>query len=357
VTPPPAAPRTGLRSVLPRVLRVALYAVLCVAALLAALAGLLTQPVPWPDPPAAPLPAIDPARLQQHVQVLSEQFHPRSFDHPNQLDAAADYVRDQMRAAGATVSEQAYLHEGERWRNLVARFGPAQGPLLVIGAHYDSHGDAPQRARDERQPLALTHTPGADDNASGVAGLIELARALAAHTPSRPVELVAYTLEEPPFFRSDAMGSMRHARSLREADTDVELMIALEMIGFFSDAPGSQRYPLPGLGRLYPARGDFIGVVGRLQDIRATRALKAAMQGATPLQVWSISAVPALVGVDFSDHLSYWRHGYPALMVTDTAFFRNDQYHQAGDTAGRLDYQRMALVVRGVAAFALRPLR
>jgi Zn-dependent M28 family amino/carboxypeptidase len=342
---------TGLRAVL--------AAVAGVTGAVGAATCTLTQPVLVPDRPtaavAAAAAAVDPARLEQHVRALSEQFHPRSFDQPEMLDAAADHVREALRATGAVVHEQAYLHEGERWRNVVARFGPRAGPLLVIGAHYDSHGDAPRRALDESRPLAHTHTPGADDNASGVAGLIELARVLATQPVPRPVELVAYTLEEPPFFRSDAMGSMRHARALAEAGTEVELMISLEMIGFFSDAPGSQRYPLPGLHWLYPSHGDFIAVVGRLQDIAATRALKASMLGAAALPVRSINAVPALVGVDFSDHLSYWRHGYPALMVTDTAFLRNDQYHRAGDTADRLDYRRMAEVVQGVAAFALRP--
>jgi Zn-dependent M28 family amino/carboxypeptidase len=316
--------------------------------------GWMVQPLVRPQPPQATT-AVDPAQLERHVRALSEQFFPRSFDHPAHLDAAADYVRDELRGAGAIVREQAYLHEGLRWRNLSARFGPEHGALLVIGAHYDSHADAPQRALDESQPLAQTHTPGADDNASGVAGLIELARALASHPPARPVELVAYTLEEPPYFRTTAMGSMQHALALRAAGTEVELMIALEMIGFFSDAPQSQHYPLPGLDQIYPGQGDFVAVVGRLQDVAPTRALKAWMRGASPLPVHSINAPPALVGVDFSDHLSYWAQGYPALMVTDTAFFRNAAYHQAGDTAERLDYRRMAQVVQAVAAFALRP--
>ena len=320
----------------------------------AACVGWVVQPLAGAQAPQATA-TVDPARLEQHVRALSEQFFPRSFDHPAHLDAAADYVRDELQAAGASVHEHAYLHEGMRWRNLSARFGPGQGPVLVIGAHYDSHADAPRRALDESRPLALTHTPGADDNASGVAGLIELARTLAGHPPARPVELVAYTLEEPPYFRTPAMGSMQHAQALRSAGTEVELMVSLEMIGYFSDAPQSQHYPLPGLGWIYPEQGNFIAVVGRLQDVAQTRALKAWMRGASPLPVHSINAPPALVGVDFSDHLSYWAHGYPALMVTDTAFFRNAAYHEAGDTADRLDYRRMAQVVQAVAAFALRP--
>jgi len=304
---------------------------------LAALLAFVAQPFVKPLQPSHRI-AVYPANLEAHVRALSQRFHPRSVAHPANVEAAADYVRNQMRAAGASVREQIYLHEGERHRNLVARFGPDRGPLLVIGAHYDSHGD----------------TPGADDNASGVAGLIELARLFVAQPPPRAVELVAYAAEEPPHFRTQGMGSWQHARALQAAGIEIDLMIALEMIGTFRDDPASQRYPVPGLGLLYPSQGDFIAVVGHPTHWRATRALKASMRGAAPLPVHSINAPPALAGVDFSDHWSYWQHGMPALMVTDTAFYRNEQYHRAGDTADRLDYRRMGEVVIGVAAFAYR---
>lgn len=304
------------------------------AFLLVAVLGwaVLVQPLVVPRPSTPP--PVDPARLEAHVRRLSEALHPRSVSNPAQLEAAARYIEGELRQAGATVTAQRYDADGLPVRNVVAHFGPAEGPLLVIGAHYDSHGD----------------TPGADDNASGVAGLIELARLLAAAPPSRPVELVAYTLEEPPHFRRETMGSARHARSLREAGREVELMIALEMIGTFSDAPGSQRYPIGALEWLYPDRGDFIALVARVQDAFATRRLKAAMRGATPLPVHSINATARIPGVDFSDHLNYWAEGWPAVMVTDTAFERNLHYHQAGDTAEKLDYRRMAQVVQGVFA-------
>lgn len=310
-------------------------ALLAASLLLAALWWLSTQPFVQPLPSTPP--AVDPAQLQAHVRALSQRFHPRSFEHPQVLAAAADHVHAALAATGATVERQPVKVEGERFDNLVARFGPADGPLLVIGAHYDSHGH--------------TQTPGADDNASGVAGLIELARLLVRHPPSQPVELVAYTLEEPPHFRTGDMGSARHAGALAAAGRPVELMISLEMIGYFSDAAGSQHYPVPGLSLLYPDRGNFIGIVSRPQDWRETRRLKAAMLGATPLPVRSINTLPQVPGVDFSDHLSYWQHGMPAVMVTDTAFARNVEYHQAGDTHERLDYRRMAQVVQGVFAF------
>jgi Zn-dependent M28 family amino/carboxypeptidase len=208
--------------------------------------------------------------------------------------------------------------------------------LIVIGAHYDSCGD----------------TPGADDNASGVAGLLELARVLAEQPPKQPVELVAYTLEEPPFFRTENMGSYRHAQSLAALNREVKLMLSLEMIGYFRDAPGSQRYPVGVLQLLYPDEGNFVALVGAFRDFGDMRRVKGLFKGASTLPATSINAPARVQGVDFSDHASYWQFKIPALMVTDTAFLRNAHYHGAGDTADTLDYVRMAQVVRGVFAVA-----
>ena len=296
--------------------------------------GVTTQPFVTPLPSQVPAP--DEARMRENVRHLSRT--PRSFEQPRRLEAAGRYVRDAFAASGAIVEEQDVIVQGERFFNVVGRFGPAEGPLLVVGAHYDSYSG----------------TPGADDNASGVAGLIELAHLLAQRPPSRAVELVAYTLEEPPHFRTEHMGSCWHARSLARAARPVELMIALEMIGYFSDAEESQRYPLPGLGLLYPTRGDFIAVVSAIPYWAETRRLKAAMQGASPLPVHSINTFPFVPGVDFSDHQCYWQEGFPAVMVTDTAFNRNAEYHGGGDTFERLDYRRMGMVVQGVYAFIAR---
>jgi Zn-dependent M28 family amino/carboxypeptidase len=296
-----------------------------------------TQPFVTPIRSQFPMP--DPDQLKLHVRALSMTFYPRSFDHPANLEGAGDYVRDALRASTQKVVEQEVRVGGSRYRNLVARFGPATGPLLVIGAHYDSYGG----------PDA--HTPGADDNASGVAGLIELAGLMAARPPARPVELVAYTLEEPPNFRTENMGSAWHAKALKRADAAVELMLSLEMIGYFSDAPESQSFPFPFMRLFYPTTGNFIAIVSRLQDQRETRRLKASMAGASDLPVYSINTLPAIPGIDFSDHLNYWEQGYPAVMVTDTAYERNHAYHLEGDTFDRLDYVRMAKVVQGVYAF------
>jgi Zn-dependent M28 family amino/carboxypeptidase len=248
------------------------------------------------------------------------------------LDAIARYIRQEFQASGAKVSEQPYQVNGITYRNVVAGFGPREADLVVIGAHYDAAG----------------LQPGADDNASGVAGLLELARALGANPPAMQVELVAYTLEEPPFFRTPHMGSTVHAKSLRAQEKNVRAMISLEMIGYFTGEPESQRFPLALLRHLYPRTGNFIAVVGKLGQWETVRRIKQAIRGSSDLPVRSINAPAWVTGVDFSDHLNYWAAGYRAVMITDTAFYRNDRYHTSRDTADSLDYERMAKVVRGV---------
>ncbi len=306
--------------------------------------GCLSQPFVQPRP-SSPPPA-DPERLEAHVRRLAVDFYPRSFEQSLQLEQTARYIEAELRASGARVALQEFSVEESRYRNIVARFGPRYGPRLVVGAHYDSHGDVAAAGG----PSPASHTPGADDNASGIAGLLELARLLGQHPPAQPVELVAYVLEEPPHFRTGDMGSARHARTLREAGQEVRLMLALEMIGYFRDEPGSQTYPLPGMTALYPDRGNYIALVGRWGDFGAMRRAKALLAGAGTLPVHSINAPRLVPGVDFSDHQSYWNEDYPALMLTDTAFYRNPHYHQAGDTPETLDYRRMAQVVQGVFA-------
>ena len=281
-------------------------------------------------------PQVDPKRLEAHVKHLTVDLYPRSYDQLHNTDLAAQYIFNELEAAGGSVTVQDVSAPEAPYKNIVARFGPPSGPVVVIGAHYDTHGD----------------TPGADDNASGIAGLLELARLLGRTTQARPIELVAYALEEPPYFRTEHMGSAWHARSLRAANQEVAFMLSLEMIGFFSDEPGSQNYPVPAMSLLYSDRGDFIALIGKLSDFGPMRRIKALMTGATNLPVYSLNAPPRLQGVDYSDHLNYWHEGFPAFMVTDTAFFRNKNYHLASDTYETLDYGRMAKVVQAVYAVA-----
>lgn len=293
----------------------------------------LTQPLLSRARPN-PTRTVDPARLEAHVRKLSIELAPRDVSHSQNLDAVAAYISSEFKQTGATVVEQPYRVEGTSYRNIIATFGPETAERIVVGAHYDSAG-----------PL-----PGADDNASGVAGLLELARLLGSQAPGMRVELVAFSTEEPPYFRTTGMGSSVHAESLRKANVKVRAMLSLEMIGYFSDASGSQHFPAGILGAFYPATGNFIGVVGRVSDGLVARRVKKSMSNAAPLPVYSISAPSFIPGIDFSDQLNYWHAGYDALMITDTAFYRNQNYHTEHDTVEKLDFKRMAMVVEGVYA-------
>ena len=293
----------------------------------------LTQPLLSRAQPN-PVRTVDPARLEAHVRKLAIALSPRDITHLENLDRAAAYISAELTQAGGSVSEHGYRVENQSYRNVIARFGPDTPERIVVGAHYDACG-----------PL-----PGADDNASGVAGLIELARLLGAHPPALRVDLIAFSTEEPPYFGTTGMGSSVHAQLLKEENVNVRAMLSLEMIGYFSDARGSQRFPAGILSVFYPSTGNFIGVVGRLSDGLLARRVKSAMTQASPLPVYSVAAPSIIPGVDFSDQRNYWHHGYSALMITDTAFYRNLNYHTADDTAEKLDYKRMAMVVEGVYA-------
>jgi Zn-dependent M28 family amino/carboxypeptidase len=309
-----------------------------VGLLLAAAWFAVTQPVMFGGAAGGNSPPVDVARLEAHVRMLSETLAPRDEGHPENLDRAAAYLRKEFERANAVaVSEQPFGVRGETYRNVIASFGPRTKELIVVGAHYDTAG-------------AL---PGADDNASGVAGLIELAYLFGRTPPAARVELVAFALEEPPYFRSPSMGSAVHAASLRAQGFAVRAMMSLEMIGYFNDQPDSQQYPVSALKAFYPSQGNFIVVVGKMDQGRIVRRVKKAMSEASPLPVYSINAPRSIPGVDFSDHLNYWNEGYDALMITDTAFYRNPHYHTSADTPDTLDYPRMAMVVQGVYAAVL----
>ena len=316
-----------------RIIRFMLLVVLIVALVLVGVWFWITQPLlssgtPNPDR------TVDPSRLQAHVHKLSVELGPRDESHIENLDRVAAYIKNEFSQTTASVSEQAYRVQGRSYRNVIARYGPETGERIVVGAHYDTAGPV----------------PGADDNASGVAGLIELARLLGRQQPAVQVELVAFSLEEPPYFRTTGMGSSVHAESLRQQNVRVRAMFSLEMIGCFSDEAKSQRFPVGMLGAFYPSTGNFIAVVGRLSDWSLARRTKSAMRKASPLPVYSINAPSFVPGIDFSDQLNYWHAGYGAVMITDTAFYRNQHYHTAHDTEEKLDYKRMAMVVEGVFA-------
>lgn len=281
----------------------------------------------------AAIPA-DRKRLEEHVRFLSGLHPPRNHLNLSSLNAAAGYILEEFRRCGAACCRQEFSVGGREYHNVVATFAPHLTRRLVLGAHYDVCGD----------------TPGADDNASAVAGLLEIGKLVSELKPDLACRLdcVAYPLEEPPHFGTQHMGSAVHARSLAKEKIRLEGMICLESIGFFTDRPRSQRYPLGFLNLKYPSRGNFIALVGKMGQKRLLAKIQRAFSEISQLGVEAIVAPSFLPGIDLSDHRSYWACGYPAVMVTDTALYRNPQYHQPGDTADTLDFEKMAEVVRGV---------
>jgi hypothetical protein len=239
---------------------------------------------------------VAPAALRAHVEALAGgRFAPRDVEHPEQLDRAAAWIAAELRRSGAAVREQVYQVEGRTYRNVIADVGPDTPERVIVGAHYDTAGDQ----------------PGADDDASGVAAILELARLLVSRPPPMRVELAAWTLEEPPTFRTPWMGSAVHAAALAAAGTHVRVAVAVEMIGAFSDEKGSQEYPAF-LGLFYPSTASFAAVVGKWGQGAAVSEVARALRAGTRLPIETLSAPSWVRGIDFSDHRSFWAHGYDA---------------------------------------------
>lgn len=290
-----------------------------------------------------PLPPMDAARtelaarLRRHVEVLAGEIGPRNTDVPEKLAAARTYVREQLAPLGLEVHEQVFDAAGHEVANVWVELpGARASEIVVVGAHYDTCGDQ----------------PGADDNASGTAGLLEIARAWKARadagtTLPRTLRLVAFVNEEPPWFKGRYMGSLVAARASKDAGEDVRGMISLEMLGDYRDEPGSQHYPA-GLEWVMPSAGNYIGFVSQANSRAWVRKVIAAFRAAEPFPSEGIAAPAGMIGPDLSDHWSYWQVGVPALMVVDGGPFRNDRYHTPRDTPDTLDYDRFARVVHGL---------
>jgi Zn-dependent M28 family amino/carboxypeptidase len=283
------------------------------------------------DKPEIP---VDKERLYLIVKELTGINPPRNFENISSLNQSANYVLDQFKKLECKVDIQNYQVSDNEYKNIICSFGPKNEERIVVGAHYD----------------VLGYQPGADDNASGIAGLLEIARLIHARKPKlkNRVDLIAYSLEEPPFFRTDYMGSAVHAKSLADSKVKVKIMIGLEMIGFFSEEPNSQRYPVFFLKWFYPNKANFIAVVGNLKQRKLVNHMKKYMIQGSNMDVCSINAPSFLPGIDFSDHLNYWKYDYPAVMITDTAFYRNPNYHQITDTIETIDFDKMAEVIKGI---------
>ncbi|MGZ8779610.1 MAG: M20/M25/M40 family metallo-hydrolase [Thermoanaerobaculia bacterium] len=268
--------------------------------------------------------------LRRDVEALCA-IGPRNTFVPENLAAAADLIEKAF--AGYAVERQAYVAEDVRVENLVVEIRGTTRPeeIVIVGAHYDS----------------VDESPGADDNASGVAAMLALARRFANERPARTLRFVAWTNEEPPHFQTGTMGSYVYARRCKARNERIVAALSLEMLGYYDHAPGSQQYPPP-LAALYPDTADFIGFAGNLasralvsQCVKAFRA-----RSRFPAQA---AVLPELIPqTGWSDQWSFWQFGWPALMVTDTALYRNPHYHTASDTPETLDYERMAAVVDGL---------
>ncbi len=266
--------------------------------------------------------------LEEHVRVLAAEIGERDMDRYDNLQAAGEYIEGIFKKYNYSIESQAYLFDGKEFRNIIATQPGRRlpGEVILVGAHYDT----------------VPGSPGADDNASGVAGILELARLFSGHSTARTLKFVAFCNEE-----NGLVGSQVYARWAKKHGEKIVAMFSLEMIGYYADRALSQRYP-SGLRYFYPDRGNFIAVVGYLGRFNLVRKVKAALAKNSSVPVESLAGVGFIRGVDFSDHASFWREGYPALMITDTAFYRNPHYHRPSDTFETLDYRCMAEVVKGL---------
>ncbi len=283
-------------------------------------------------------------RLKNDVEALFNTPTPRSVYHPEGLNAASAYIQKEWEKLGLAVEKQSFNAEGTEVHNLIVRLGPAEGERWVVGAHYDVCSEDAAQNR------------GADDNASAVAVLLELSRLLVEQKIQvlRPIELVAYTTEEPPFFATKLMGSYVHAESLFKAKAKVKGMLSLEMLGYFSDEKGSQEYPSPLLRPFYPSTGNFLMIAGDLKAASLSRHLKKAFKKYGNIPTYSLNAPDVIPGIQFSDHRNYSPFGYPSAMLTDTAFYRNKNYHQVTDTPETLNYEKMADITQSLSYFLSR---
>ena len=270
--------------------------------------------------------------LRANVQKLAGEIGERNMWHYAQLNAAAEFIEDSFSRAGLRTRRDSYDMRGQSCRNIEAEIPGVRPEILLIGAHYDS----------------VFGSPGANDNGTGVAATLALAQHFAGRKPNHTLRFVAFVNEEPPYFQTGQMGSLVYASRCKARGDQISAMISLETIGYFSDTPHSQTYPSLGLGAFYPTTGNFIGFVG---NIRSRSLLRQAIslfrqQGKLPSEG---AALPSFIpGVGWSDQWAFWQHGYPGIMITDTAPFRYPHYHAATDTPDKLDYDRFALVVSGV---------
>lgn len=274
-------------------------------------------------------------RLSAHVEMLAGSIGDRNLWQYGALERAAQYISTQLTASGYTVRRQTFELAKLPLSNVEAVLeGTARaGEILVVGAHYDT----------------VAGCPGANDNATGVAAVLELADRFSRDRQPRSIHFVAFVNEEPPFFQTAHMGSAVYANDASARGDRVVGMLSLETMGYYSDEPGSQRYPAP-IAALYPDVGNFIGFVANIGSARLLLRARRAFKRRTSFPLQSAAVPAAIPGVGWSDHWAFWQAGYAAMMVTDTAPFRYPWYHTADDTPDKIDYDRLAQVIDGLEA-------
>jgi hypothetical protein len=278
--------------------------------------------------------------LRAHVAALAVEIGPRRATLDDSLLRAERYIMGELgalSAAGAPQREPLANAPGNPANVVLELVGTQSGPIVLFGAHYDTDQGG---------------TPGANDNGSGVAAALVLAKRLSAAKHALPIRIVFFANEEMPYFKTAAMGSLQHAQGCRKRGEHLRAMLSLETMGYYSDEPGSQRYPAP-LSALYPDRGNFIGFVGNLASRSLVREVIGRFRQHATIPSEGAALPDALPGVGWSDHWAFWHEGYEAIMVTDTALFRDPTYHQHSDIAPNLDYERLARVVLGLERVAL----
>ena len=279
-------------------------------------------------------------QLSEDVHFLAGEIGPRNMQYPESITKTADWIEERFTNSGYSPSRHTYrvsgmFYSGQTADNIIAEIPGTEKPekIVVVGAHYDS----------------VTGSPGANDNASAVAVLLALAEHFGDQPQPKTIRFVAFANEEPPFFHSSNMGSYQYAKKCKERGDDITAMMAMDGLGYFSDEPGSQKYPLPGIGLFYPDKANFIALVTRLRDTGLMKRSLSAFRENAAISSEGAALPGFIPGVYWSDHWSFWKHGYPAFLVTDTLLFRDPAYHRPSDTPDRLDYDRMAQLTTGLA--------
>jgi Zn-dependent M28 family amino/carboxypeptidase len=271
--------------------------------------------------------------LRGHVEMLAATIGERNIWKYASLNEAANYIEQQLAASGYLPTRQSYEVSRLPVSNIDVTLEGTSRPddVVVVGAHYDT----------------VTGCPGANDNATGVAAVLELARRFAGRRQPRTVRFAAFVNEEPPFFQTSQMGSYVYARAAKARGDRIIGMLSLETMGYYSEEKGSQQYPAP-LAALYPDVGNFIGLVGNIASARFLVRMRRAFTRGSSFPIQSAVAPAELPGVGWSDQWAFWQFGYPGLMVTDTAPYRYPWYHTADDTPEKVQFDRLAALVDGL---------